>query len=75
MLAVGLVAPVVCIIWWRRLRVVDHSVAVRTEAITTLRRVAMLRLLPVPVIEELAHAMPAGTGFGEIALLGESLAP
>jgi MFS family permease len=57
LLVVGVVAPVVCVISWRSLLVVDHSLAVRTDVIAMLRRVPMFRPLPVPVIEELAHAV------------------
>jgi CRP-like cAMP-binding protein len=51
---IGAVAPVVCLLWWRRLTVIDSSLAVRTEDIMLLRQVPMLRPLPVPVIEHLA---------------------
>jgi hypothetical protein len=54
MVAVGCITPVVCLLWWRRLRSIDRSVAVRTDAIALLRRVPMLRPLPVPVLEQLA---------------------
>jgi len=57
LLAVGLVAPVVCLLLWRRLTVIDRSVAVRTDDITLIRQVPMLRPLPVPVIEHLAHGL------------------
>lgn len=57
LLTVGAVAPVVCLLWWRRLSAIDRSVAVRTEDITLLRQVPMLRPLPVPVIEQLAHGL------------------
>ena len=66
-MAVGAVAPVVCLLWWRRLTAIDRSVAVRTDDILLLRRVPMLRPLPVPVIEQLARgarrtALRAGRG-------------
>jgi MFS family permease len=57
LLTVGAVAPVVCLLWWRRLTRIDASVAVRTDDITLLRQVPMLRPLPVPVIEQLAHGL------------------
>ena len=57
LLAVGAVAPVVCILWWRRLTAIDASVAVRTDDIILLRQVPMLRPLPVPIIEQLAHGL------------------
>jgi hypothetical protein len=57
LLTVGAVAPLVCLLWWRRLRAIDGSVAVRTDDITLLRQVPMLRVVPVPVIEQLAHGL------------------
>jgi MFS family permease len=57
--AVGLLAPVACLVCWPRNTAIDRSVAVRTEAIDVLRRVPMLRPLPVPAIEQLA--LHAGT--------------
>ena len=57
LLAVGAVAPVVCLLWWRRLTSIDASVAVRTDDIMLLRRVPMLRSLPVPVIEQIANGL------------------
>ncbi len=57
LLTVGAVAPVVCLLWWRRLTTIDASVAVRTDDIMLLRNIAMLRPLPVPVIEQIAHGI------------------
>ncbi len=57
LLTVGAVAPVVCLLSWRRLSAIDQSVAVRTDDIMLLRQVPMLRPLPVPVIEQLAHGV------------------
>ena len=57
LVTVGAVAPVVCVLWWRRLTTIDASVAVRTDDIMLLRQVPMLRPLPVPVIEQLAHGL------------------
>jgi MFS family permease len=57
LLAVGAAAPVGCLLWWRRLTTIDASVAVRTDDITLLRQVPMLRPLPVPVIEQLARGL------------------
>jgi MFS family permease len=50
----GLVAPLVCVLTWRRATVVDRSIAVRTDAIAMLRRVPMLRPLPMTAIEQVA---------------------
>lgn len=57
LVAVGCVTPIVTIVWWRTLTRIDGSVAVRTDAIHLLREVPMLRPLPVPVIEQLAHGL------------------
>ncbi|HEX3337263.1 MAG TPA: MFS transporter [Jatrophihabitans sp.] len=57
LVAVGVVAPAVCLVWWRRLSAIDRSVAVRTDDIMLLRQVPMLRPLPVPVIEQLAQGL------------------
>ncbi len=35
LLAVGLVAPVACLLWWRRFTAIDRTVAVRTDDIDT----------------------------------------
>jgi hypothetical protein len=55
LLVVGLVAPVVCLLWWPASTRIDRSLAVRTDVITVLRAVPMLRPLPVPAIEQLAQ--------------------
>ena len=67
LVAVGAVAPVVCLLCWRRLRAIDGSVAVRTDDILLLRRVPMLRPLPVPVVESLAQGLRrTELGAGEV---------
>jgi CRP-like cAMP-binding protein len=50
----GLVAPTLAALAWRRLRAIDHSIAHRDREIAVLQRVGMLRLLPMPAIENLA---------------------
>ena len=57
LVAFGVVAPCVGALWWRRLTAIDATVAVRSDAITLLRRVPMLRPLPVPAIERLAQSV------------------
>ena len=77
LVAVGAVAPVGCLLCWRRLTTIDASVAVRTDDITLLRQVPMLRPLPVPVIEQLAHGLhrtqlPPGEAVFEAGDIGDS---
>ncbi|MEO6512025.1 MAG: MFS transporter, partial [Nocardioides sp.] len=55
LVTVGLLGPVACVIWWRPSTRIDRSMSVRTDAITVLRKVPMLRPLPVPAIEQLAQ--------------------
>ncbi len=55
LVVVGLLGPICCVIWWRPSTRIDHSLAVRTEVIDVLRKVPMLRPLPVPAIEQLAQ--------------------
>ena len=57
LVAFGVVAPVVGALWWRRLTAIDATVAVRSDAISLLRKVPMLRPLPVPAIERLAQSV------------------
>ncbi|MGB0099848.1 MAG: MFS transporter [Nocardioides sp.] len=54
---VGAIAPVVCLALWSRLTRIDRSVGVRTDDILLLRRVPMLRPLPVPVLEQLGREL------------------
>jgi MFS family permease len=66
LVAVGLLAPVCCVLWWRASTLIDRSMSVRTDAITVLRKVPMLRPLPVPAIEQLAvHAETTELAAGE----------
>jgi len=57
LVAVGAVAPIVCLLCWRRLTAIDGSVAARTDDIVLLRQVSFLRPLPVPVVEQLAQGL------------------
>ena len=77
LVAVGLLAPVACVLLWWRATSVDRSVEVRTEAIDLFRRVPMLRPLPVTAIEQLAQnadrsEVPAGVAVFEAGETGDS---
>jgi MFS family permease len=61
----GLVAPAFVALAWRRLRTIDASIAHRDEEVEVLKKVGMLRPLPMPAIDALAlhvdHVeLPAG---------------
>jgi MFS family permease len=57
LVAVGALTPVACLLSWSRLTAIDRSVAVRTDDIDLLRKVPMLRPLPVPVLEQLSRGL------------------
>jgi MFS family permease len=52
--ALGLVAPALAALAWRRLRAIDASIVHRDAEIAVLQQVGMLRPLPMPAIENLA---------------------
>ena len=54
LVVLGLIAPAVVVLGWRRLRRIDRSVVRRDHEIAVLQRVAMLEPLPMPMIETLA---------------------
>jgi MFS family permease len=55
MVALGLVAPALTALAWRRLRAIDATVADRDAEIAVLNHVAMFRPLPIPAIDDLAR--------------------
>jgi MFS family permease len=62
----GLVSPALVVLAWRRLRRIDASIAHRDEEIEVLKRVSMLRPLPMPAIDALAmHVGHAEFAAGE----------
>jgi MFS family permease len=54
LVALGLVAPTVVALGWRRLRAIDASMVQRDEEIGVLKRIGMFRPLPMPAIDCLA---------------------
>jgi hypothetical protein len=50
----GLVAPALAALAWRRLQAIDAKIAHRDDEIAVLNRIAMFRPLPMPAIDELA---------------------
>lgn len=54
LIATGAILPVAVVLRYRALRAIDADIRVRTDRISLLRKVGMLRLLPVPAIEGLA---------------------
>jgi MFS family permease len=66
LVVLGLVAPAVVALAWRRLRAIDASIAHRDEEIEVLKRVGMFRPLPLPAIDNLAsHVDRAGFAAGQ----------
>jgi hypothetical protein len=66
LVAIGCLLPVAVMLGYGQLRDIDRHIEVSTDRIALLRRVGMLRLLPVPAIEGLASGItrlhvPAGT--------------
>ena len=65
LVTVGLLCPVLAVASWQRLRGMDRSIGVRDDDIDMLHMVAMLNVLPLPAIEQLARGLepvdvPAG---------------
>jgi MFS family permease len=57
LVAVGLVCPVLAVASWHRLRGMDQSIGVRDDDIALLHSVPMLKVLPLPAIEQLARGL------------------
>jgi predicted MFS family arabinose efflux permease len=65
LVAIGLMTPAVVVLCWFRLRRVDEALAAQADVIERLRKVPMLRPLPISTIEQLARqvreeAVPQG---------------
>ncbi len=54
LVVLGLIAPAVATVAWRRLHAIDTAIARRDREIEVLNRVAIFRPLPVPAIDSLA---------------------
>ena len=54
MFALGLIAPALTLLAWRRLRAIDAMIEQRDEEIAVLNNVPMFRPLPIPAIDGLA---------------------
>jgi Cyclic nucleotide-binding domain len=66
LVALGAICPVLAILAWPRLRKLDRTMVAREREIELLRRVPMLRPLPVVTIEQLArHVRHANVEAGE----------
>ncbi|HYP45489.1 MAG TPA: MFS transporter [Propionibacteriaceae bacterium] len=57
LVTVGLLCPVLAAASWRRLRAMDRSIGVRDNDIDMLHTLAMLNVLPLPAIEQLARGL------------------
>jgi hypothetical protein len=55
LVAIGLMTPAVVVLCWLRLRRVDETLAAQADVIERLRKVPMLRPLPISTIEQLAR--------------------
>jgi MFS family permease len=66
LVTVGLVCPVLAVVSWPRLRGMDQSIGVRDEDIDLLHQVAMLNVLPLPAVEQLARGLePVDVAVGQ----------
>jgi MFS family permease len=64
---VGLLCPVLAVASWHRLRGMDQSIGVRDDDIDLLHTVAMLNVLPLPAIEQLARGLePVDVAVGQV---------
>jgi MFS family permease len=67
MVALGLVAPALTALAWRRLRTIDAAIAHRDAEIAVLNHLAMFQPLPMPAIDALAlHVEKVHVDAGEI---------
>ncbi|WP_067440354.1 MFS transporter [Nocardioides jensenii] len=57
LVGIGVICPVLAVIAWRRLRLLDRTVGVHDNDVGLLQRVPMLRTLPLPSVEQLARGL------------------
>jgi MFS family permease len=70
LVVLGLVAPALVALAWRRLRAIDASIAHRDEEIEVLKNVGLFRPLPMPSIDNLAaHVEHARIAAGRYVFL------
>jgi hypothetical protein len=77
LVAIGLMTPAVVVLCWLRLRKVDDALAAEADVIERLRKVPMLRPLPISTIEQLARqvreeSVPQGATVIEQGDVGDS---
>jgi predicted MFS family arabinose efflux permease len=67
LVGIGVVCPILAVASWWRLRHLDRTVSVHDLDVGLLRRVPMLRPLPLPAIEQLARGLePIGVPAGHV---------
>jgi MFS family permease len=67
LVVLGLIAPALVVLAWARLRAIDASIAQRDAEVTVLKRVGMLRPLPMAAVDALArHVEHANVAAGRI---------
>jgi len=57
LIVIGLLCPILAVISWRRLRMLDRSVDVLDTEIGLLQKVSMFGTLPLPSVEQLARGL------------------
>jgi MFS family permease len=67
LVGIGLVCPVLAVASWVRLRRLDGSVGVHDAEVGLLQQIPMLRMLPLPAVEQLARGLePVAVRAGQV---------
>jgi MFS family permease len=67
LIALGLIAPALVVLAWRRLKAIDASIAYRDRGVEVLREVGMFRPLPIAAVDNLArHVEQADYAAGQV---------